>query len=404
MPKRDQRFAALRTSLQRYVDLHLAPGFSSAVLLNGQCIDRFSTGWADIEAKVPLRDDHIHRVYSNTKLVTSIAALLLWQSGALDLDEPVDRHLPQLAQRRVLRPGASHIADTEAARAPITTRQLLSHSAGLSYGFFNPGSVMDKAYSAQKLHNPSTSLAQMLDALAPLPLGFHPGTAFEYSIATDVVARLVEVLSGQRFDHFIQQHILTPLGMVDTGFFIPAEHQHRLVAFYSGANVLAPLLPGLKRVPHAPYEGAYVQPKVRLSGGGGLASTLDDMLALLSSLMPEAPGPKLLKPATVQDMMSNQLPAGVWQRFAALPAMPGKGYGLAGAVNLYAGPLDHPHSAGEFYWGGIGGTQWFINPRLNLAGALMTQRQMSFMHPFAFDWKRGVYDAVMGGDAQSAKP
>jgi CubicO group peptidase (beta-lactamase class C family) len=123
-------------------------------------------------------------------------------------------------------------------------------------------------------------------------------------------------------------------------------------------------------------------------------STLQDMLALLSTCQPESDGPQLLKPATLQLITRNQLPDGLWQRFSGMPAVPGKGYGLAGAVTLWPSPTDHPAAASEVCWGGVGGTQWLLNPRHRLAAVLMTQRKMSFMHPFAFDWKRAVYEAA----------
>ena len=156
-------------------------------------VDVNCVGWADKEAQTPLRTDHIFRVFSNTKLVTSCAALLLFEEGKLGLDDPIEKFIPQLGNRKVLRPGATSLDDTEPAKSSITIRQLLSHSSGLSYGFFDPGTVIFKALNERGVHNPMTTLADMVDVLADLPLIYQPGTSWEYSLAIDVVARLVEV-------------------------------------------------------------------------------------------------------------------------------------------------------------------------------------------------------------------
>jgi CubicO group peptidase (beta-lactamase class C family) len=170
----------------------------------------------------------------------------------------------------------------------------MSHSSGLSYGLLDPGTLIFNAYNERKVVNPATTLAQMMDVLADLPLVFHPGTSWEYSVATDVLARLVEVISGERFDAFIQSRILGPLGMVDTGFV--ASDRNRLVAFYTGADPIDLMKPGLTRADDAPYPGAYLRPVPRQSGGSGLVSTLQDMVALMRSLLPG--GPTLLEPDT----------------------------------------------------------------------------------------------------------
>ncbi len=385
-------FSAVHAALRKYVQAQLLPGVSVAVLVGGELVDVHTVGFADIEAQVPLRTDHLFRMFSNTKLVTSMAVLMLFEAGQLDLDEPIDRHLPQLARRQVLRPGATRLDDTEPARRAITARHLLSHSAGLSYGLFDPGTTLYKAYNDSKLLNPARTLAQMLDGLAALPLLFHPGESWEYSVATDVLARLVEVISGQRFDAFIQARILGPLGMHDTGFTLPAAQAHRLAAYYAGADWFDQMKPGLTRTDQAPYPGAYLTPVPRLSGGGGLVSSLADTLALVRSLLPGGAG--LLQPATLAQMMTNQLPAGVWQRFAALGELPGRGHGLAGGLVVEPTPLDDPDAAGEFYWGGVAGTLWWLSPRANLAAVLMTQRQMAFAHPFVPEVKRLIYEAA----------
>ncbi len=377
-------------AMQRYVDGNFLSGFSSAVLVGRDLVDVKCIGWADKEARIPLRVDHVFRIFSNTKLVTSCAALLLFEEGRFQLDDPVERFIPQLANRRVLRPGATSLDQTEPAVRPITIRHLMSHSSGLSYGLLDPGTLIFNAYKARKVLNPATTLAEMIDALADLPLTYHPGTSWEYSVGTDVLARLVEVLSGQRFDAFIQSRILGPLGMVDTGFVV--SDPDRLVAFYAGADPADPRKPGLTRADDKPYPGAYLRPVPRQNGGGGLVSTLPDMVALIRSLLPG--GRMLLKPDTIELMMTNQLPEGVWIRFASFGEIRGMGHGLAGALILEPSAFDHQDARGELFWGGRAGTQWWISPRKNTAGLIMAQRDEGFTHPFAVEFKRLAYEAV----------
>ncbi len=385
-------FGPAHAAMRRYVDGDILSGLSSAVLVGRDLVDVNYIGWADKEAQVPLRVDHMFRVHSNTKLITSCAALLLFEEGRFQLDDPIERFIPQLANRRVLRQGATSLDETEPAKSSIIIRHLMSHSSGLSYDIFDTGTLIFKAYKERKVLNPATTLAEMVDVLADLPLVYHPGTSWEYSVAIDVLARLVEIISGQRFDKFIQSRILGPLGMVDTGFVVPERSRGRLAAYYAGADVMEPMKPGLTRMDDAPYPGANLRPVPRLNAGGGLVSTLADMVALIRSLLPG--GSNLLKPDTIALMMTNRLPDGVWIRFPRLGELHGRGFGLAGALILEPSPLDHKDSTGEFYWGGSAGTQWWISPRTNVAGVMMTQRQMAFFHPFAFEFKRLAYEAV----------
>ena len=381
--------------MQRYIDSNLLSGISWAVMVGRDLVDVNCVGWADKEAQTPLRTDHIFRVFSNTKLITSCAALLLFEEGKLKLDDPIEKFIPQLGNRKVLRPGATSLDDTEPAKSSITIRHLLSHSSGLSYGFFDPGTAIFKALNERGVHDPMTTLADMVDVLAGLPLIYHPGTSWEYSLAIDVVARLVEVISGQRFDKFIKARILDPLGMVDTGFVVPEKDQGRLVAYYNGADLMEPMKPGLTRTDNAPFPGAYLRPIARLSGGGGMVSTLPDMVALIRSLLPG--GKTLLKPETIAQMMTNQLPDGQWIRFALMGEQPGKAYSARRRIDREALGVRSSRRAGEFYWGGVAGTQWWISPKNNMAGVMMAQRHMSFVHPFSFEFKRLAYDAVKQG-------
>jgi CubicO group peptidase (beta-lactamase class C family) len=393
-------FKPAQAAMQRYVDNNLLSGISWAVMVGSELADVNCVGWADKEAQTPLRTDHIFRVFSNTKLITSCAVLLLVEDGRIGLDDPIEKFIPQLGNRKVLRPGATSLDDTEPAKSSITIRQLLSHSSGLSYGFFDPGTAIYQALNERGVHNPMTTLAGMVDVLAGLPLIYQPGTSWEYSLATDVMSRLVEVVSGQRFDAFIEARIFKPLGMVDTGFVVPQQDQERLVAYYAGADMMEPMKPGLTRTDNAPFPGAYRRPITRLSGGGGLVSTMPDMVALIRSLLPG--GKTLLKPETIAQMMTNQLREGQWIRFALMGEQPGKVFGLAGGIIQTPSKFDHPDAAGEFYWGGVAGTQWWISPKRNMAGVMMAQRQMSFVHPFSFEFKRLAYDAVKQGARVSA--
>ncbi len=382
-------FSELHAAMRRWVDRDVLAGVSCALLKGREVVDLHCEGMADREAGITLRPDHVFRLFSNTKLVTSCAVMMLVEDGRIALDDPVDRWLPALANRRVLRPGAERLDDTEPAVRPISVRHLLSHSSGLSYGLLDPGTPMFKAYTARRVLSHLTTLEQMVEQLADLPLLFQPGTWWEYSIATDVLGRLVEVVSGQPFDAFLAERIFRPAGMRDTGFHLRPDDASRLVAFYAGVDMFDPVKPGLVRNDNAPYPGAYRSPAPRLSGGGGLVGTLGDMVALMQALMP-GPG-RLLSDASMAALATNQLPDGVTIGFPLLGRTPGKGYGLGGAVTLATTSLDPPGSEGELQWGGIAGTHWWISPRHGVAGVIMAQRHMGFWNPYFFDLKGAAY-------------
>ncbi|MCP3469415.1 beta-lactamase family protein [Bradyrhizobium sp. CCGUVB1N3] len=392
MDARTRDFSAARTAMQRYVDQEIVAGVSWAVLRGRDVVDQQCVGLADREANVALKPDHIFRAFSNTKIIVTCAIMLLVEEGRIGLDDPVEKFLPQLGNRKVLKQGATSLADAEPTRSPITIRQLLTHTSGLSYGIFDPGTVLFKGYNEARVLNPLTPLSDMIDGLAELPLSYHPGTGWEYSVATDVLGRVVEVVSGKPLDVFLKARIFDPLGMVDTGFHVPEAELGRLVAYYRGADVLDPMKPGLWRNDDQPYPQAWRRPFPRLSGGGGLVSTLPDMLAFVRSLLPG--GDMLLKPETLRQMMTNQLPDGMTIRFATLGPIPGKGFGLGGAVTFAPTPFDPQNSTGEFQWGGIAGTHWWICPAANTAGVLMAQRAMGFWNPFFFEFKRLAFQAI----------
>ena len=378
--------------LQRYVDKQILPGVSYAVLLNGQLIHSQCVGFSDIAAKTALRNDHLFRVMSNTKLVTTCAVLMLIEDGLIGIDDPIEAFLPALANRRVLAPNATNISDATVAQHAITIRHLLAHSSGLSYGLFDPGTTLYKAYQEHKVLNAHTTLKEMVEILADLPLKFEPGSAWEYSVATDVLGRVVEVVAGVSLDEFFKRRIFTPLAMHDTGFWVAPDQQGRLANYYRGADLFNPLKPGLTRIEGSPYPDAYLKSFPRLSGGGGLVSSLPDMTSLVASLV-SADAP-LLRPSTIAMMMTNQIPAGCSISFSKLGVIVGKGFGLGGALTLVPASGEPSACLGEFQWGGIAGTHWWISPNTGLAAVLMTQRQMGFWHPFALEFKNEVYAAA----------
>ena len=385
-------FDALHTAMRAQVDDQFLPGVSTALLRGREVVDRFCYGHADREARVELTEDQIFRMFSSTKLVTACAIMLLVEDGRIRLDDRVDAYIPELGARQVLRVGAQSIDDTEPAQSPITLHHLMTHTSGLSYGVFDPGTLQFKTYNKAGVLNPTQDLVSMMKALAPLPLSFHPGTQWEYSVASDVLGRVVEVASGESFGAFLAQRIFGPLAMSDTDFWVPPAKRDRLSALYVGVDLLDPTKPGLLRADDKPYPGAYLHKMPRESGGGGLVSTLNDSVRLIQSLIPG--GPTLLKPATLEQMFSNQLPAGLCVRFPTMPLQPDWRFGLGSSVRVSNDPTLPGEDDSEASWGGLAGTLWWINPRLGIAAVLMTQRYFGFGNPYAYEFRRHAYKAL----------
>ncbi len=388
-------FGAAHAVLQRHVDQRLLPGVCAAVQRHGQPLDGFCSGWADVESRTPLRPDHIHRAFSNTKLVTSVLALRLADEGRWSLDDPVKAWIPAFGRLRVMRPAAAGGVqvpdDTEPLQHDMTIRHLLTHQAGFSHGVFDPATPIYDAYHAAGIRRPDTTLAQLMDLLAELPLLFQPGCGWQYSLATDVLARLCEIACGEPFGDALQRRVLGPLGMVDTGFVLRPDQRPRWTTLYAG-DPAEPMRPGLRRLDDTPWPGAWQQPVPRQSGAGGLFTTLADMLALLDALRPG--GTPLLEPATRAQLFTDQLPAGRSVAFPDTGAIPGLGFGLAGAITRAASALAPEAAVGTLQWGGLAGTHWSIHPSSGLAVVLMTQRFMGFWHPFWFDYQRRVHAAA----------
>lgn len=248
MPNETLDFSPLHQRLQWYVDEGILPHAFSLVMRGTDVLDYRCFGYMDVETRQPLREDAIYRMFSNTKLITSVAAMMLVEEGKMGLDDALADYIPEFASPQVLIAGAMSIDQVEPVQSPITLRQVLSHSAGFSYGFVDPESVIDQAYLSDGLNilaGFDGDLANMCALLARFPLAFQPGTDWRYSLGTDVTARLVEVVSGLGFDDYLQLRIFEPLGMRDTGFSVSSEKLERIPAMYAPNDMFDPMAGGL---------------------------------------------------------------------------------------------------------------------------------------------------------------
>lgn len=381
--------------MQSYVDADILTCCATLVLRGTDVLDYQTFGYMDLDTREPLRGDAIYRMYSNTKIVTSVALMMLHEEGRFALDDELSRYLPEFDQPVVLKPDPASIKDVEAATAPILIRHILSHSAGFSYGFIEPESVIDQAYltgGVNVLSDTDLDLEEFCHRVAQLPLVFHPGTSWRYSVATDVCARLVEVLSGQRFDDFLKQRIFTPLAMTYTDFWVPPEKADRFITMYAPVDLLDPMKPGVVKADDA-REGTYNKQRKLLSGGGGLVSTQGDYLTFLRMLVNggEWQGQRILSSETLALMRTNQLADGVGVAFP-MWSMPGTVFGLGFALKSLPGEGESLLSQDEYHWGGMAGTHSWMAPRADITGMCSTQRMPGFWHPFSHEFKALAYE------------
>ncbi len=288
----------------RYIDAGRFPGTQLLVYRRGKVVHNAVQGFADVERKAPVRDDTIFRIYSMTKPMTTVAALMLLEEGAIALDDPVSRYIPAFADLKVHAGGAAgHFVTRDAAR-PMTVLDLMRHTSGLTYGFLYRTSI-DAEYRRLRIAEPDLEggLPEMMRLLATLPLEFSPGEAFNYSVSTDVLGHVMEIASGQRLSEFFHRRILGPLGMGDTGFFVPEDRRQRLATCYwSKDDRLALWDDGVKTM-------RYGAPPALESGGGGLAGTASDYLRFARMLLNkgELGGTRYLSPKTVRNRVSDVL-------------------------------------------------------------------------------------------------
>jgi CubicO group peptidase (beta-lactamase class C family) len=384
-----KRLARISAAMQRYVDEKKLAGIVTLVARCGQIVHLEKFGMADREAGQAMAFDTLFRVYSMTKPITSTAVLMLLEEGRIRLDDPVSRHIPAFADVKVLdNQTGSGVRYVEPVR-PVTVHDLLTHTAGLSYGF-DEGVYIDELYrqhvwSAVEA-NPDLTLEAFVAQIAKLPLAHQPGTAFRYSVATDVLGYLVQGVSGTPFDEFLKQRIFAPLGMEDTDFYVPGEKVGRFAATY-GPDAEN----GLKVI-DTPEINRYLRPTRNPSGGGGLVSTIRDYWRFAQMLLGrgELDGVRLLGRKTVELMTANHLPEEV-HPFDD----PASGFGLGGSVLMDLGRSQKLGSVGNFGWGGAANTNFWIDPVEDLTGILMLQYMPSGTYPVEADFRNLVYQALV---------
>ncbi|MEM0987645.1 MAG: serine hydrolase domain-containing protein [Pseudomonadota bacterium] len=405
-----ERLARFRPWMQRWVDQGKYPGAQVLIARRGELVLNESVGMRDVESGIAWSPDTILRIYSMTKPMTSVAFLMLFEEAEVHLDTPLAEILPEFADVQVLIDGAERIDQVEPLTTPLTVHHLLTHTSGLTYGF-NEGvlpTAMNEARVSFGPHRPSgpdtltvsdddTDLAAMVSELAQLPLGFQPGARWNYGASTDVLGRVVEVVSGKPLDTFFAEHILGPLEMHDTFFEVPADKADRFTNCY----VLTPKDPLRLLDPAA--KSPFLAGGVKiLSGGGGLLSTGADYLRFAEMLRGGGAlgDVRLLAPKTVEVMTRNALRgdlASMGQAVFAEVAFDGIGFGLGVSVTLDPGVAKTVASEGDYGWGGMASTMFWVDPKSELTAMFLTQLVPSSAYPVRKEMRALTYGAMLGG-------
>ncbi|KXF89945.1 serine hydrolase domain-containing protein [Phaeobacter inhibens] len=397
------RLEHIRTWQHRYVDQRKYAG--SALLINRNGKERYfhAAGQRNIVENLPFTRDTVARIYSMTKPVTSLALMMLLERGLLHLDMPVSEFLPEFNGMRCLVDGATDIIQTRSCRAP-TLHELLTHTSGLSYPF-NPGVLSEEMSKTDLMFKPGQGpLAAQVLELAALPLAFEPGQRWEYSVGIDVIGRVIEVVTGESLGAMLKREIFDPLGMERTGFRSLETTGNLLASLYSplsgdamalnDARQGADSLRLIDSYDDTPFDTAEMH-----SGGGGLLSTVDDYMrfAELIRLRGSLGKDHLISPQTVDFMCQNHLPGDIAsmgpQSFAEQP-MDGMGFGLGGAVVLDPARARCPGSVGDFSWGGMASTFFWVDPILDLSVVFFTQLAPSSSYSSRAELKALVHGAV----------
>ncbi len=398
-PKRLNRVVDL---CERYVNEGKLPCAQVQIVQEGDVVLRHTTGMADIESSKPLDDDSIFRIYSMTKPITSIALMQLYEQGKFLLEDPVEKFLPSFKDPVVLLGGSLLKPETRPAQTVMTIRDLLTHTSGLTYGFHFQNNL-DQMYRDQKLGGPLTekqgranvSLEEGIDRLGGLPLLFDPGTAWNYSMSTDVCGRLIEVIGGCSLDEYLEENIFKPLGMEDTGFFVTEDKVDRFTSNYILGSDRS-----LERIDPA-EDSPYLKERLFLSGGGGLISTTDDYQKFVNMLLNAGAfgEEQIIGRRTLELMTMNHLPLGkllneVGQSTFSETALAGMGFGLGFSVLMDPAANAGLGTIGEFAWGGAASTRFWVDPVEKVSCIFMTQFMPSSYYPIRRELTTSVYQAM----------
>lgn len=380
---------------ENYIQPGKIPGAVTLVARHGKVLWCEAQGLRDVERNLPMERDTVFRIYSMTKPITSIAMMQLYEQGKFLLNDPVHKYIPSWRNLQVYKGGRYPDFETEPATTTMTIRDLMTHTSGLTYGFTERTEV-DAAYRQLKLDGSSIlTLDKLVDRLAELPLEFSPGTAWNYSVSTDVLGYLVELLSGKPLDAYFREHIFEPLGMADTGFQVQQDQQERFAACYL-------YQPGdTMKLQDDPERSRYLKEPKFLSGGGGLVSTIDDYFRFAQALCQGGAyqGQRIIGRKTLEFMRLNHLPGGKdlpglsIGGFSETPYA-GSGFGLGFSVKTDVASSATIGSEGEFGWGGLASTSFFVDPVEDMVVIFMTQLMPSSSYPIRQDLRALVYGAL----------
>jgi CubicO group peptidase (beta-lactamase class C family) len=377
-----ERLARIDRLMEGYVEDGRLPGALGMIARQGKVVYLRTWGMRDREAGAPMTSDTIFRIYSMSKPITSVAVMILFEEGLFRLKDPIGKFIPELARLEVMEEtkdpetGGTTVTTFTSPR-PITIQDLLRHTAGLTYGFFGDTTV-DRMYRESEILRREETLAEFVARLGELPLLYEPGTTWHYSVADDVLGRLVEVVSGMPFDEFLEKRLFGPLGMKDSGFWVPPPKQHRFAQLYSPEGTEYDDEAFLRKggdphvvVPSDPKASErYLSRPTFLSGGGGMVSTADDYMRFCLMMLNngELDGTRILSRKTVELITADHLSS-----LSSPPPRPGHTFGLGFAVAEDRGIIADLGSEGEYSWGGAAGTRFWIDPREDMVGVFMVQ-------------------------------
>jgi len=369
-----EKLARTKSSIQALIDNEKIAGASIIVARKGKIVLFETFGMMDQKAKKPMQPDTIFRIYSMTKPITSVAAMMLYEQGKLKLDDPISKYIPEFKGLKVYSESGKH--DDQVRH--MSVRDLLRHTSGLTYGYFG-NTAVDKMYRANGVLNRKSSLQDMINQLSGIPLLYQPGTKWHYSVSTDVLGYLVQKVSGQPLNKFFRQKIFKPLDMKDTAFYVPNEKVNRFAACYG------PKQNGGLRIVDDPAKSQYLTQANLYSGGGGLVSTARDYMRFSQMLLNKGQldGKRLLRSETVEMMTLNQLPDSVKRG-------EGEGFGLGFSVRLRDGRFPQ----GEYGWGGAASTHFWISPTDELIVIALSQ-YMPFSSQLQNALKSIIYESIL---------